>query len=38
MSHNCCTDPTHGSKFLRDGQVLIQKGDKTYTLLGQEIE
>ena len=25
-------------KLLRDGQILIQKGDKTYTLTGQEIK
>ncbi len=26
------------NKFLRDGQVLILRGDKTYTLIGQEVK
>ena len=26
------------TKFLRDGQILIQRGDKVYTLQGQEVK
>lgn len=28
----------HTSKILRDGQLLIERGDKTYTLTGQEVK
>lgn len=29
---------TNATKILRDGQVLIQKGEKTYTVTGQEVK
>jgi hypothetical protein len=29
---------TPSTKLLRDGQVLILRGDKTYTLTGQEVK
>ena len=31
-------DGTHGQKVVRDGQVLIEHGDKTYTLTGAEVK
>ena len=31
-------DGTHGQKIIRDGQVLIERGDKTYTLQGAEVK
>ena len=31
-------DPTQCTKVVRDGQILILRGDKTYTLQGQEVK
>ena len=31
-------DPTQCTKVIRDGQILILRGDKTYTLQGQEVK
>ena len=35
---NVINDPPSASKILRDGQILILRGDKTYTLTGQEVK
>ena len=32
------TDNAHGIKVMKDGQIYILRGDKTYTLQGQEME
>ena len=32
------TDNAHGIKVMKDGQILILRGDKTYTLQGQEVK
>ena len=31
-------DGSHGQKVIRDGKVLIERGDKTYTLQGAEVQ
>lgn len=36
-SENVCSEVKTSSKILRDGQILILRGDKTYTLTGQEV-
>lgn len=35
---NLNLESQHGSKFSNNGQILILRGDKTYTLTGQEIK
>ncbi len=32
------TDNAHGIKVMKDGQIFILRGDKTYTLQGQEVK
>lgn len=35
---NVPTGKAHNTKIMRDGQILILRGDKTYTLTGQELK
>ena len=37
IEQNIIEKPSHGSKILHDGQLLIRRGDKVYTVTGQEV-